>query len=259
MQAEKIDELFAATLVGDYEADAPWEAVHALRRIGSREVFDRAAEWCQSTDSLVRARGLDVLAQLGKTAQHPTISFPEECYRVVSELAQTETDDRPLASAICALGHLDDPRAIPIITAFVRHPNPEIRYSVACALGSFPNDGRSAKALLTLTEDADEDVRDWATFGLGSLGDLDSPEIRDALARRLIDTYREAREEAMVGLGKRHDERVLPVLLKAMQEPAVSDCVIEAAYLMLGMETEPSGWSAGDYVAALRKQFNQPK
>lgn len=37
--------------------------------------------------------------------------------------------------------------------------------------------------------DEDEEVRDWATFGVGCPGDTDSDEVRAALARALTDTY----------------------------------------------------------------------
>ena len=259
MITEDIEELFEKTLIGDYEDETPWEAVGALRRIGSREVFDRAAEWCKSNDPLVRARGIDVLAQLGKTVGHPSNNFPEEAYCVVSDLAQRETELRPLASAVAALGHLDNPSAIPLITRFATHSDSEIRFCVACALGSFPNDEGSAKMLLILTDDAAEDVRDWATFGLGVLGDLDSNEIRDALLRRLGDSNRDGREEAMTGLGKRRDERVLRSLVGALEMQAVSGRVIEADYLMLGMKSERDDWSAQDYAASLRERFGLTK
>lgn len=65
-----IDELFAQTLQGDYDDDKPWDAVQSLRRIGTRQVFDKAVEWIKSAEPLERARGLDVIAQLGKTAEH---------------------------------------------------------------------------------------------------------------------------------------------------------------------------------------------
>ena len=95
-----------------------------------------------------------------------------------------ERELRPLASALFALGRLDDPPAVSLLISFAGYPNSEIRFAVACALGSFPNDKHTIRALLSLTEGADEDVRDWATFGLGVLGGWDSPEIRDALGRR---------------------------------------------------------------------------
>jgi hypothetical protein len=62
MTMEQIDELFAQTLTGDYDDETPREAVSKLRKMGTREVFNRAAQWCASNDPLRRARGVDVLA-----------------------------------------------------------------------------------------------------------------------------------------------------------------------------------------------------
>jgi len=255
MDAQEIDALFSETLSGEYEDEAPWEAVSALRRLGTRDVFDRAAEWCGSKDALRRARGIDVLAQLGKTAANRNNSFPDESYSVVSQLVQRESDIQPLCSAIAALGHLDNPLAIPLIVKFAAHPIGDVKFAVACALGSFPNDIRSVETLLHLTKDADENVRDWATFGLGVLGDADSAEIRDALILRLGDSNEDVREEAIVGLSKRKDQRVLLSLMQALQKPPATDRVIESAYLMLDMESDRKDWGTGEYLAALRTRF----
>ena len=256
MTAGDVEELFAKTLQGDYEDDAPWEAISALRRIGTRRVFDQAVTWVQSDDPLRRARGIDVLAQLGKTAEHPSNSFPEESYAVVTKVLQREGELRPLNSAIAALGHLDDVHAVSLIAAFQSHPSSEIRFSVACALGSFPNDTISVGTLMTLLEDSDADVRDWATFGLGVLGDHDSPELRDALCRKLRDPDQDVREEAMAGLAKRLDTRVLPSLIDALGQPELSGRVIEAAYTLLGMDEDNQEWSSVDYASALRQRFH---
>lgn len=107
--------------------------------------------------------------------------------------------------AIPALGHLDDPRAVPLVAAFCSDPRAEIRFSVRFALGSFPNAPLSVKTLLTLIEDAEADVRDWATFGVGVWGDPDSIELRESLRRRLNDSNTDGRVEAVVGLAKRND------------------------------------------------------
>jgi HEAT repeat protein len=256
MTARGIDELFTQALSGEYEDDAPWEAVHALRSIGTRQVFERAADLCKSNDPLSRARGADVLAQLGKTADHTSNNFPEESYSVITDLVQRETEPRPLAAGIAALGHLNNPLAVPLITNFSLHPSPEVRFDVAFALGCFPNDPLSAETLLRLTQDTDEDVRDWATFGLGVLGNTDSDEIREALVRRLNDSDEDVREEAMVGLGKRGDQRVLSNLVASLEEPKTTVRVIETAYLMLGMDNEREGWKGTDYAAALRQRFS---
>jgi HEAT repeat protein len=256
MASHEIEELFARALTGDYEDQAPWEAVQALRKIGTREVFERAAELCRSDDSLSRARGLDVLGQLGRTFEHRGNTFPEESFAVVIELVQREKESQPLAAGIVALGHLGDPRAIPLITKFSSHSSPEIRLDVAFALGCFANERLSAETLVKLAEDTNERVRDWATFGLGVLGDADSEEIREALVRRLTDSDEGVREEAMVSLGKRKDERVLSSLLVALERPTMTVRVLEAAYEMLGMENEREDWKGTDYALALRQRFS---
>jgi hypothetical protein len=78
--------LFARTLSDDYESDAAWEAVTALQGLGSRKVFEQAAKWCNSQEPIKRARGADILAQIGKTAEHPSNSFPDESFNVVSDI-----------------------------------------------------------------------------------------------------------------------------------------------------------------------------
>jgi len=260
MAAGEIDQFFAETLTGDYDGELPWKAVNALRRIGTREVFDRAAAWCKSGNPMERARGAAILAQLGKTAEHPSNKFLEESYESVSQMLQQETEIQPLSSALHALGHLSNPKAIPAIIGYREHFASDVRFSVACALGSFPNDPQAIQSLLVLTRDPDHDVRDWAVFGLGNLGGADSAEIRDALFSRLADSDEDVREEALVGLAKRKDKRVLPALLVALNQsefdsPEVTDLTIEAADLMLDFAEERKDWSGADYAAALRERF----
>lgn len=251
-----LDDLFEMALSGSYDDDVPWEAVRNLHRLGSREVFDRAAAWCSSSDALKRARGADVLAQLGKTAEHPTNNFPDESFAVVSSLVRQEIDPLPLLSAIQALGHIGNPQAVSLVIAHRLNPKPQVRFAVACALGNFADDPSAIEALLALTQDIDDDVRDWATFGVGVLGHGDSPGIRDALVKLLADCDEDVREEAMVGLGKRKDQRVLPILLSALEQPIPPDRAIEAASEMLDMQNESDDWKGIHYAAALRERFS---
>jgi HEAT repeat protein len=107
--------------------------------------------------------------------------------------------------------------------------------------------------LLKLTSDPDEEIRDWAVFGLGVLGNADSPEIREALLRCLTDANENVREEAAVGLGKRRDKRLIPVLLTMLEDPNIKVRVAEAAAALLGMDKDPKEWTASDYRAAVAK------
>jgi HEAT repeat protein len=84
-------------------------------------------------------------------------------------------------------------------------------------------------ALALLSKDEDRDVRDWATFALGSQTDLDTPDLREALRARLTDLDPEIRGEALVGLGRRHDEHLKAVILNELSGEFHGDWAFEAA------------------------------
>jgi HEAT repeat protein len=251
----QIKELFAEALKGEYDDEAPWHAVHALRRIGSREVLDTASDWCRSDEPLKRARGADVLAQLGKTADHPENNFSEESFNVVVALAESEKHIQPLSSAIQALGHIGDPRATPLLVRYSTHPESEIRFAVACACGSFANEPPIVVVLVELMRDSDEDVRDWATFSLGSLGTTDTPEIRDAFADLLNDSSSDVVDEALAALAQRRDQRALPLILERLSQPDVDELTLESAGAMLGMHAGKQRMAPEDYISALQLRF----
>jgi HEAT repeat protein len=91
------------------------------------------------------------------------------------------------------------------------------------------SDPRAIQALIGLSTDEDSVVRDWATFGLGTLTDYDSPELRDALIARLSDTCVDARFEALVGLARRKDNRALRPILESLSATTVYEMALEAA------------------------------
>lgn len=262
MDSPKIQALFAQTLRGDYENEEAWEAVSALRSNGSPEVFAIATEWCHSDIPLKRARAAAILCQLRRapapnTQQvSPNWMFRDESYALITKMLENDHDPLVLDSVISALGHLRNPKAIPLILRFQDHPNRDIRFALAFALGCFPNDAQSTSGLMKLTLDSDSEVRDWAVFGLGVQGDADSPEIREALLRCLNDADDDVREEAAVGLAKRKDQRVIPKLRAMLDEPELHVRVAEAAAALLALEQVPQDWTAADYKNALRNKFN---
>ena len=170
-------------------------------------------------------------------------------------MAENEKRIQPLAAAIQSLGHIGDPRAIPLLLRYSTHPESEIRFAVACASGNFADDKALAGVLLKLMRDSDEDVRDWATFALGSLSAIDSPEIRDAFAERLDDASADVVEEALAGLARRRDPRALPILLERLQQPDIDDVTLESAAAMLGMRDGSRQMAPEDYISALQLRF----
>lgn len=238
----------------DRDEDVAWQAVMDLQNVATRPVFEQAARWCGAENPAMRKCGADVLGQLGIY----TRPFLHESLPILADMLQRETEALPLRACICALGHLGNPAVIPLLAAFAGHTDDLIRLEVTFALGKFPNEAASIALLLQLMQDADGDVRDWATFGLGVQGDADSPIIRDALYQRLHDLDHDVREEAMVGLAKRQDWRVLDPLCSALHAPTISVRVIDAACFLLGIDDH--SWDAVDYIAALQeKQASTPK
>ena len=251
-----MDEVFDRMLTDDYDDESAWEAVRALQLVGSREVFDRAAAWCSSENPLKRARGADVLAQIGSTSEHPGNKFPDESFSVISALVKKEGDSLPLLSALCALGHIGSPLAIPLLLEHRHNPTTNVRFAVARVLGNFADDACAREALMAFMRDVDDDIRDWATFGLGVLSSSDSAEIRDALLQRVADSNKNVREEALRGLAKRKELRALHALIAELSQPEVLDGAFEAADWFLGEGNNRAAWGANDYVMALKKHFS---
>lgn len=229
MTTEELDNLFNETLLGDYDDDAPWNAVAQLRLSGDRYVFERAAEWCTSSEPMRRARGAAILCQLrSRTSPDPNSApstepvFVDESLRILLRMIEVEVDETALGSVIAGLGHLNREEAIPIVDKYANHANENIRWDVASALGHFPDNPMAVVSLIALADDPNGDVRNWSLFGLGTQSDIDSDEVRALFVRHLDDPHEEARQEAIAGLAKRKDRRAAPPLLRLLQSGSYS-------------------------------------
>jgi HEAT repeat protein len=88
-----------------------------------------------------------------------------------------------------------------------------------------------------MTTDAEELVRDWATFGIGIAGTTDSIEVRRALKARLDDPDATTRYEAVQGLARLRDECVVPILLAGLGEDPDDGAAISLAMLYSGLDS----------------------
>jgi HEAT repeat protein len=214
----------------DDNGDDRWDFIWLLQSRGDREVLDRAIGLTQSCNSVERTIGIQILGQLGS----PDRTFPDECLTTLTRLLQDESDPLILQSIGIALGYLNDPRAIEPQLKFCLHPDWEVRYGVVLTMNGH-EDERAIAALIKLSTDEHPHVRNWATFGLGSLIDMDTPEIREALYQRLLledtvdEEMNEIHGEALVGLASRQDERILPKLIEHLMSKNLSVLPIEAA------------------------------
>lgn len=215
------------------ESDLYWDILYALHLRSDSQIFDTAVEWCQSSESCLRALGADALSQLGCTASDSPYPFGEASLPILLGLLK-DSETEVLCGAIDALGHHVSNGFLwesSELVAFANHDSADVRLSVAYALGGPQCDCSDlAVALMCqLAQDDDYDVRNWAIFGLGNLSDADSPQVREVLFHGLSDPDDEIRGEAVMGLAKRQDTRVIPVVLKELALPSVDVLVIEAA------------------------------
>ncbi len=200
-----------------------WELVREMHRRTDREIFDAAAAWCASTDPLIRTLAADTLGQFAYRDDYP---FAAESAPLLDALLDDD-DPSTAAAAATALGHLGA-GDVEHLARLASHASSEVRESIAMALGSI-GDPAAVPALVELSRDNERDVRNWAVFGLASGIEQDSPEIREALAARLDDPFEEAREEAIIGLAKRGDERAIAPIRRALADTEISRLIVEAA------------------------------
>jgi HEAT repeat protein len=245
-EGKSTEELFAATLKGGYEDDAPWEAVSVLRLRGGAGVFEVAKRYCGSGDPKARARGLSVLAQLDAGKPDVERPFMAECVSIAIEHIR-ESDEEVVCCAAWALSHLGTERAVATLINLRNHPDADVRHAIACCI-ELRKHPEGVNVLTALMEDEDEVIRDWATFPLGNDDVIeggmrrftDSPEIRTAFRRRLDDSYEEARREAIWGLALRNDPLGVSLLLKHLESEEWWNGDRDTAEELLGLQPDTS-------------------
>jgi HEAT repeat protein len=218
-------EIIAGYLKGQRDDDAS-KSIAVVHFRGGPEEFRAGMELLASSDPRERAVGADVLAQLGWQDR----TFLDESVDALLS-ALRDPDDSVVESAIFALGHRASPRAIDALLSFVNHTSADIRY--AAVHGLMPHDTPSVVgALAKLSRDAERDVRDWATFTLGSQFESDSSVLRAALHERLSDDDPEIRGEALRGLARRLDRSIVPDIQRELEGEFHGDWAVEAAGLL---------------------------
>lgn len=207
------------------ESESYWRVVTELHRKPCQAVFDRCRAWSSSVAAHERRLAADVLGELGY--EERPFPFRNETIPVLT-LLLADPDATVVGSALVAFGHLGAEPAVVEIAALSRHPDSDVRRRVAIALLGIEAPV-AIDTLVELSRDEEACVRDWSTFGLGAQLDLDTPRIREALLARAADLDGDTRAEALDGLVRRHDPRVLPFLLRALQSDQVGSLEVQSA------------------------------
>jgi hypothetical protein len=215
-------------------------ALHLAR--GGQPVIPRVIELAEDARPRMREMACYILGQVGSLdpeSPGSLIHYPDGIPTLV-RLLESDPDPEVRAAAAYALGFQREPSTAPALCRAANEPSPEVRLGVAHALRSFwvadweDEKGRGLRsevtaALLRLMDDEDDDVRDWATFGLSQEGH-DTPQVRARLWQALDDPYADVRGEAATGLAIFGDRSLIPRLDQLLREDeALSPCFFEAA------------------------------
>jgi len=163
---------------------------------------------------------------------------------ICAEMLRDESDPDVVWAVAHALGQLEDGRAAALLLPLAEHPDSDVRFKVAMGLPSTYDqdnpDEAIVAALIALSGDEDEDVRDYATFGLGTtLESVDTPEVRAALRARAEDEHADTRNEALAGLAFRYDPAVVPLLSKELESDEVDSVTVQAASVIADPQLLP--------------------
>lgn len=210
-----------------------WDVIYEFHRRGGREIFQQATIWCRSAIRQERQLGADILGQLGWQKDQ----FRKQSIKLLIGLLDDKDTD-VIASAAYALGHRRATEAVPKLVSLGHHSKAKVRQGVVSGLLTQTHED-AIYALVELSADRCKEVRNWATFGLGTQIDIDNDVIRDALIERLSDPYLDVRIEALIGLSNRKHPQAAEWVLAALQTNDIVAGYFEAAETLSDMSLLP--------------------
>ena len=233
----QIETHFERALALGTDNDEAWLHIETLRKIGTDDVFRIAFEFCRSTLASKRSIGVCVLAQIGDAG----LSHQKAIADIIAELIAKEHDTEVVTSIISAISFQNIIAAVPWLIEKSSSADEDIRWRIAWALplGLVPNDphyDEVISALLRLSRDVEPQVRDWATFSLATQIDDGSELVASALLNRVEDCDFDTRSEALVGLARRADLRVIPYLCNELCSDRVGQLAVESAKILARTE-----------------------
>jgi HEAT repeat protein len=211
------------------ESDVFWSAiVEAVGVVPVDEVLATAITFCRADAEPLRATGAGMLAELANLGPQ----WADEALDGLASLLEREHATDAVRVALHGVALTGRPGGVPVALPFAAHADPGVRLDTTHALYSCAGDPPADPAidgLIALSADPDQDVRDWATFGLGSQLAVDRPDLRSALLARLHDPHLDVREEAAVGLARRGDTRAFDTVRALLDADEVASITVEAA------------------------------
>jgi len=192
-----------------------WENISELRKRVNQAVYDKSTELAKSDNDNEKIIGIDVLAQLGFD---PRLN-KSQSVKLYFGLLENQLSPKVLYSILHAIGHNNEDlnsTQISKLIEFKNHRYSSVRFSLVFALSGVENT-LAIETLIELSRDKNTEIRDWATFAIGSQIETNNSGIIHALWERINDEDEKTRHEAIAGLSKRKDPRVKEILKKELE------------------------------------------
>lgn len=193
----RVEQIVAAYRDAEEDPDemAPWLAW---------EPWLPVDDWLDAIDLMVgsdepprRAAAVDLSSLVaGSEADLRLVSF-------LARLARTEDAPQVLVAIVRALGFIGGQRAARVVVRLAEDDSTDVRRAVAasCSRVSMDSEDDAVQdALAVLARDADDEVRDRATFVLARVSRSTSEQTMGVLWERLLDADGSVRSEAIAGL-----------------------------------------------------------
>jgi HEAT repeat protein len=219
-----------------------WELIAGLSRECPDEVLATCRQLLASDYPHKRALGADLLGRLVTVDKTAGAAASE----MLREALRYDKDAGAVASIVAALGHVGGSEPLDAIVSLAGSGDAGVRLAVAFAIATVspqPLSNEVRFALIKLSGDPEPEVRDWATFGLGTLSADDGPDVRAALLARTEDSLHTTRAEALFGLAVRRDPRAVPHLIRALESPTVAGLELDAAAEAADPRLLPALWA----------------
>jgi len=197
------------------------EYINELRKRGNSKVFNLAKEYAYSQDPIKRDISASVLSQIA----YKSGAFKGEAIYLLSKLLN-DKNSAVLISAIYAFGYRKCLRYAKKLASFVKLDSKEINEALAFSLGGYENED-AVDTLILLMKNRDFDIRNWATFSLAQITEMNNQKICDTLFANLNDE-KEIRGEAILGLARRKDKRVIEAITEDLQSEFYGSWIFEA-------------------------------
>jgi HEAT repeat protein len=221
-----IDDKIISRLLNNKSDRSRWDNISVLRKRPSKELFTKCVELTESKDPKSRSIGIDILAQFGL----PPRPFLRQTLSLYFRLLHIETDAKVLLSILYGINHNNanlNKKQIEKLCSFSDSDNALIKEGLTFSLLGIDNPN-AIEALIKLSADKVNHVRNWATFGIGTQVERNNQKIRDALWNRVNDKHQETKLEAIVGLSKRKDSRVNEIIKRELLHGESGSLLFEA-------------------------------